>query len=483
VGLLVADSVVQAGVGGAVGLLCASMTLALLRQLAPPDTWYEIPARPTWTVVAFTAGLAIVTGLVVGLLPALRAASIPVASAIRSRMSLGDRAAGRGRTMLVVAQVAMTLALLTVASLVGASLARVLRVDPGFTTTGLLIADFRLPASRYDSAPSRTAFYDQLVERLEALPGASRACVANDVPLDTEQGGMTWVAEGDPGGRMIGSTPKVASPGCFEVLGIPLLAGRLFESRDDTPEVIISQSMARSLWPDEPEPFNPVGRRIHMGTADGWPLTVVGLVGDIRNSALESDYRRQVWLAHSFGFWPPERAIVSRETGNRSLDATMLRRVMGDLDPTIAVANVRTMDDIVASATASRRFVLFLLGGFGVVALLLSGVGIYGVLAHAVSQRTSEIGVRMALGATRRDIARLITGRLVLSVVAGTVLGVLIAFTSSTWVASLLYETSATDVRVYAGVAAFVALVAGAAAWSPTRRAVQVDPLGALRQD
>lgn len=481
VGLLIADSVVQAGVGGAVGLLCASMTLALLRQLAPPDTWYQIPARPTWTVVTFTAGLAIVTGLVVGLLPALRAASLPVASAIRSRMSLGDRAAGRGRTVLVIAQVAMTLALLTVASLVGASLARLLRVDPGFTTTGLLIADFRLPESRYGPADTRTRFYQELVERLEAQPGAERACVANDVPLDTDQGGMTWVAEGDR--RMIGSTPKVVSPGCFEVLGVPLLAGRVFEARDETQEVILSRSMALALWPDEPEPFNPVGRRIHMGTADGWQMTVIGMAGDIRNSALESDYRRQVWLPHSLGLWPPGRLILSGRDSERLPGAAAVRSVMRDLDPSIAVANVRTMDDVVASATASRRFVLFLLGGFGVVALLLSGVGIHGVLAHAVAQRTPEIGVRMALGATRRDIARLVTGRVALSVVAGTILGVAIALASSAWVSSVLYDTSATDTRVYAGAALFVALIAGAAAWSPTRRAVRIDPLGALRQD
>jgi predicted permease len=486
-GLVLVDSVVQAAVGGAAGLLCAGLTLRLLRPLAPADTWYEIPASPAFPVLVFAAGLSLTAGVLVGLLPAVRAAAGSIATAVRSRLTIADRSTRRGRTILVAAQVALTLALLTVASLVAASLVRVLRVDPGFTTTGLLVANFTLPGAKYDTATDRSRFYDDLVDRLNGLPGVAGACVANDVPLDSDQGGMTWVADGDPDGRMVGSTPKVVSPGCFEALGVPLLAGRLFEGRGDAQEVIVSRAMARSLWPDEPDGFNPVGRQIHMGTPNGWLMTIVGVAGDIRNSSLESAYLRQVWLPHSLGLWPPKRVIVraAQATPDARLAAASLapglRRVMAELDAGVALADVRTIDQIVSSATSSRRFVLFLLGGFGVVALLLSGVGIYGVLAHVVAQRTPEIGMRMALGATAANIARLVAGRLAGALLAGVVAGSAGAFAASSYVATLLFDTSATDARVYAGVAVFVGLTAAAAAWSPVRRAVRVDPVDALK--
>ncbi|HUF48331.1 MAG TPA: ADOP family duplicated permease [Vicinamibacterales bacterium] len=480
--LLMIDSIVQSMAGGLVGLIAALVTLAALRSMAPEGNWYQIPVRPPLPVALLAVGLAVVVGAIVGLVPAVRAASISGLSAVRSRVGLAERTGSAGRTVLVAAQVALTLMLLIVATLVGASLGRVLGVDPGFRTDGILVADFTLPGDRYPNADARTRFYDALVERLETTPGTGRACVASDVPLADEVGGMTWVVDGHPTGQMVGSVPKVVSPGCFEVLGVPVLSGQLFDSGAPRRELVISQSMARTLWPAEPADFSPVGRRLRMGTPDGWLWTVVGMVGDIRNTSLESSYARQVWIPHSSGLWPPDRLLV-RGSGRPAQLAPAVRAAMTDLAPTVALANVRTMDQVVAGATASRRFVLVLLAGFGTIALLLSAVGIYGVLAHSVEQRTSEIGLRMALGARGADVARLIAGRLAIGVLGGGLLGTAAAWAASTWVASLLYQTSATDIRVYASAGAFVALMGCAAAWLPTRRAVRIDPLGALRQE
>ena len=483
VGLLMTESLTLAVLGGAAGLVCASLTLSLLRQLAPSGALYDIPQRPTPSVALFAAGLAIATGLGIGLLPALRGAAISIALAIRSRLSIGDLKRSRSQVVVLGAQMTLTCVLLIVATLVGVSLSRVLRVDPGFALDGMLVADFTLPRERYDSVRAAAQFYAELIERLEAVPGVTRACVADHVPLDDRRtGSMTWVAEGDPDGRRIGSVPKVVSGGCFETLGVPVRSGELFEAGRGEPVVVVSESMAKALWPDEPRYGALVGRRIHMGLTTGRLFTIVGVVGDIRNGTLESSYGRQVWVPHSTGYGAP-RHLVVRTAVPPAQVAAPVRQVLADLDDQLALANIRTMGDIVSAATASRRFVLVLLGGFGVISLLLSAVGIYGVLADFVGHRTSEIGLRMALGASAGDVARLVAGRVALAVLAGTMIGLAVALALSTYVASILYDSSATDARVYAAVAAFVIVVALAAAWPPMRRAVRIDPLRALRME
>jgi predicted lysophospholipase L1 biosynthesis ABC-type transport system permease subunit len=220
-----------------------------------------------------------------------------------------------------------------------------------------------------------------------------------------------------------------------------------------------------------------------MGLAGGRLMTVIGIVGDMHNVSLVRDSRRQVWMPHDLGYFPPRRVVVgmSRAGVAPASIAAPLRAALRELDPDLALANVRTIDDIVVRATAGRRFVLWLLGGFAAIALLLSAVGIYGVLAHLVGQRTQEIGIRRALGAQTPHITRVIAGTVGAAIAAGTAAGLAGAWGVSSLVASLLYEMSATDARVYAAVALFVAAVAALAAWPPARRAARVEPMRALR--
>jgi predicted permease len=474
---LVAENLTLALAGGAIAMAFATVTLRAVEVWAPANEWHTGQTASTGPVLIFTLIVSLVTGVAVALLPSWRASAAPRPEAAYARGSTASRTAARGRVAIISAQVALSVVLLVVSALVAASLVRVVRVDPGFTFDAGLIADLSLPESRYDSAAGKTRFFDSLVERVEALPGVTRACVINQVPLDTASGSMTWVAEGAT--EMISSSPKSASPGCYAVLGVPLLRGRFPASRETEPVVAISQSMVRRLWPDGGDP---IGRRVHLGLASGQLFTVVGVVGDIRNTSLERRPGYQVWLPHSSGYFTPRRLAVRALVPPNTL-APALRDILGELDRELALANIRTMHDIVRTATAPRRFTLLLLGGFALIALVLSAVGIYGVLAHLVGQRAREIGIRRALGAGTSHIARVIAGSTALAILIGTGAGLLGAWTLSTVVASLLFEMSATDPRAYVGVALLVGVVAVLAAWPPARRATRLDPLRALRQE
>jgi putative ABC transport system permease protein len=233
------------------------------------------------------------------------------------------------------------------------------------------------------------------------------------------------------------------------------------------------------LWPDGSDP---IGKRMHMGVKTGPLVTVIGLVGDIRNNSLERRPGYQVWRPHSNGYPTPRRIAVRAAVPAGTL-APAIRRILADLDRDLALANVRTMDDIVGRATAPRRFMLLLLGGFAGIALLLSAVGIYGVLAQLVGQRAREIGIRRALGAGTAHITRVVAGSTGVSILIGTIAGLAGAWALSATVDSLLFEMSAREPGVYAGVAIFVSIAAALAAWPPARRATRVDPLRALRQE
>ncbi len=473
---LMTENVTLALAGGSVAIVLATLTLRAVEQFAPVSAWHAGQTASTSAALIFSLGLSLVAGLAVGLLPSWRASAPPRPESGYARGSTASRTAARGRVMIISAQVALSVVLLVVATLVAASLTRVLRVDRGFTFDHGLVADLSLPEGRYDSALRRAQFFDTLLDRVEALPGVSRACATNKVPLDRTGGSMTWVAEGAT--EMISAMPKSASPGCYEVLGVPLISGRLPAAREDAPVVVISQSMVRRLWPDG---LDPIGKRVHMGLVSGPLFTVIGVVGSIRDSSLERRPGYQVWMPHSSGFPAPQRLAVSTHVAPAAL-APSLRDILGQLDRELALANVRTMDDIVRTATAPRRFVLLLLGGFATIALTLSAIGIYGVLAHLVGQRAREIGIRRALGAGTSHITRVIAGSTGIAILIGTSVGLVGAWALSAMVASLLFEMSATDPRAYAGVALFVSGAAALAAWPPARRAARLDPLQALRQ-
>ena len=485
--LLIVESVVLAMVGGFAGLWAAAAIIASLRSLAPALVWSTSSVLSNGAVLAFTALLSVIAGILVGALPAWRATRGRGSIAVQTRDVTLGRAGTRARATVVALQIGVTVVLLIVASLVSISLLRVLRVNPGFDTSQSLAANVSLPGGKYSSADDRTRFFDTFVDRLAAIPGVDAACATNDIPLDNPGANMTFVADGST--ALVSSNPKTVTAGCFAAMGIPIVQGRGFTARELEPVAIVGARMAAALWPpaDEQNPGgggsgSVIGRKIHLGLPTGPLLTVVGVVPDILNVSLESRAERQVWLPHSLGYFPPQRVII-RTRAPVDTVATAMRSALRELDPTLALARVRTMDDVVSTATAPRRFVLVLFAAFALVALVLSAVGIYGVLAHVVGQRSREIGIRLALGARRGAVTRLVVGHMAIAIACGAIAGVIAARLASTWFASLLFRMSATDATVYAGVVAFVAVIAVVAAWAPARRAARVNPVAALRAE
>ncbi len=351
----------------------------------------------------------------------------------------------------------------------------VLAVDTGFNFDHAVAADVNVPRDRYQTVPALTHFFDRLNERVSAIPGVVHSCLTNEVPLDRGPGNMSYVAEGEK--RLVSAMPTTITDGCVELLGVPLRSGRWFTNREATPSVVVSASMAAALWPDG---RNPVGQRIHFGLPTGTLLTVVGVAGDVRVRTLEGPPSLVVWMPQSMGYFPPKR-LLARFVAGGAADEPQLRNALKDIDPEVALGNVRSLDDIVNRATSPRRFALFLLGAFAVTAVVLCAVGIYSLLAHLVGQRTQEIGIRVALGARPGVVARLVVLQLMAAVTVGVVAGVWGARAMSATVSALLFGVTATDPRVYTAVAAGVLVMAGLAAWVPTRRALRIEPIVALR--
>lgn len=469
---MLTESLLIAAAGGLVGTAAAAMTLAFIRRMAPTIVWHDISPTLSADVVAFTIGLTLVAGLIVGL-PSAVSASKGGHVMDASRGGTTGRAAARIRNLVLASQVAVSVVLLIGATLVAGSLMRVLRIDPGFAVSSALVADVRFVGSSSEGSD----FFDELVTRVEALPGVERACAMSLVPLDGDAGGMTFVAEGETFAERRNAIRIGVTDGCFETLRMQVLSGRGFQRREETSVVIVSESMGRALWPEE----SPVGKRVHIGLESGPLFEVIGVVSDIRASALESDATRQMWFSSSRAWPMPERLVVRSAVPPETLGASV-RSVVAELDPDLALANIHTLQDVIDEATAPRRFVLMLLGSFAVIAVALCAVGIYGILAYQVGQRTREMGIRLALGARVANVVTVVGRQVLTAAGAGIAAGVTVAWWLSSLLTSQLYEMSATDTRVYAGVALFVVAVVMMAAAPPIRRALRIEPGRALRE-
>jgi putative ABC transport system permease protein len=471
------ENLVLAVIGGAVGVVVALLTLDVLESIAPSFGWRHLAPVSRSTVALFAVVVTVVTGVLVGVVPTWRAAAAGGTDGLQTRTVTTGRWGNRVRSLVIGCQVAATAVLLVVAALVAGSQRRALSVDLGFTFDHAVAADVNVPLGRYNTVPALTQFFDRLVERVEAIPGVTHVCASNEVPLDRGPGTMSFVPEGEQ--RLRTALPTTISKGCTDLLGLSLLAGRWFSNDDATPSVVVSASMATALWPDGADP---IGRRVHLGLPSGILLTVVGVAGDIRGQDLESGPSRIVWMPQSIGHYPPKRLLVQYARPGTA-DPSALRAALKEIDPDLALANVRSLDDLVARATAPRRFALFLLGAFALTAVVLCAVGIYGLLAHIVGHRTQEIGIRVALGAQPGSVARLVGIQIGVAVAAGTVVGLWGATVLSSALTTLLFDVTATEPRVYALVAAVVIVMAALAAWIPTRRALGIQPVIALRGD
>ena len=440
-------------------------------------------------VLAFTLALALVTGVGFGLVPALQVAG----SAMQETLHEGGRAAiaGRAGTMLrrafVVAEFGLALSLLAGAGLLLKSFAKVNAVDPGFDPRNLLTANVALPDTSYADEVARAAFFDRAIERIAAAPGVRAVGVTSVLPFGGSWTTGSFAVEGytPPAGELPPwGDQRVVSPGFAEAMRIPLLRGRFFAESDDAAAprvVVVDDKMVERYWPD----VDPIGKRISF---DGTPepdsewFTVVGVVGHAAHEGLDADPRVQVYVPYRMAP-QPFMAFAIRTEGPPMTVLPAVRAALAEIDPALPLASVATMEDLIERSVGQRRLAVVLLSIFAGLGLTLAATGIYGVMSYDVAQRVQELGVRMALGAGRRDLLGMVLSRGARLAGIGVVLGVLGSLGLTRAIQSQLFGVRATDVQTFAGVAVLLAAVGLLATLVPALRAVRLDPVRALRQE
>jgi predicted permease len=484
------ESVLLALVGGIVGLLLSVWGVNLLKTFIPPNISQAKAITIDAKVLIFTLLVSLLTGLIFGLAPATQASNFNLNETLKEggRDSVAGSRGNRIRSLLVVAEVAVSLILLVGAGLLINSFLRLRSVDPGFSTGNLLTMSIVLPQQKYAEHGQRSAFYTELVNRIEALPGVRSAAVTNWIPLVRQGDSIGFSIEGrpDPVGKRPTVVTRVVHPHYFRTMGIQFLLGREFSEQDrvDAPAVaVISETMARRYWPGE----DPLGKRFTPGNPtstdpDDW-LTVIGVVKDVRQFELVADPKPQMYLSYvQAGFFAPRNLIVSTNVEPLSLAATV-RQAVWAIDKDQPVSNISTMEDVLSESIARQRFSMLLLGIFAALALVLAAVGIYGVMSYSVAQRTHEIGLRMALGAQPRDVLKLVVGGGLKLVLIGVAIGLVAAFILTRVMSSLLFNVSATDPTTFITISLVLICVAVLASYIPARRATKVDPMIALRYE
>ncbi len=484
------ESVLLAALGGGIGLLLAVVGLSVLKRFIPPNISQAQAITIDAKVLIFTVLVSILTGLIFGLAPATQAANFNLNDTLKE--SGRDSAAGsrgnRIRGLLVISEVAVSFILLIGAGLLINSFLHLRNVDPGFRAERALTMKIVLPEPRYADKEQRGVFYRELIRRVETLPGVSSAAVATNLPL-TESGnsvGVSIEGHADPApDRVPIVITRIISPRYFETMGIPLLKGRAFTEEDksesESPSVIVvSETTARSFWPGE----DALGKHIKVGSPsnnDNKWLTVIGVVKDVRQFELVVEPKPQMYLPFTqANFFEPRALVVKTNLEPLSLAATV-RKTVWEIDKDQPVSDIASMEHIVSESVARQRFSMLLLGIFAGLALVLAAVGIYGVMSYSVAQRTHEIGIRMALGAQKKDVLKLTIGQGLKLVLIGVAIGLGAAFILTRVIASLLFGVSATDPITFVAISLVLIGVAMLASLIPALRAMKVDPMFALR--
>jgi putative ABC transport system permease protein len=485
------ESLVLACLGAGLGLFVAWLVqrgIATAGASALPRLT-DVSLNPA--VLAFTALLAIGTSALVGVAPALQM------SRAGSRLQTGDRGStGRSRLRhaLVVAQTAIAVVLLVAAGLLARSFFKVLSMPSGIESDSVLTTRLLLPASRYPDRASITTFFTAFLTRVRVLPGVRSAGAATGLPLAVASGDWGFDIEGR--GRVNGRRPGAAdwfavTPGYFETLGIPLRHGRLpadSDTSDAVHVVFINEAAARGIFPG----VDPIGRRIRLSQTTGgdqpW-RTIAGIVGDVRHRGLDTPPRPEVYIPHSqfqhFAAGVQARAlsVVIKTEQDPASSVAAVRAALRAIDPAVPAAGVQTMEAIVSASVADRRLHMLLIGAFGALALALASIGLFGVTAYAVTQRTREMGVRLAIGASRASVLSLVVGNAMRLVALGVAIGVAIALLATGSLARLLFEIGPRDLSTYVLVPVVLLLTAALASYLPARRATRVDPVIALRAE
>jgi len=482
---LLTESALLAALGAGAGVLIAVWSLELLLAAAPQTIRQLADVRVSWSLLGFSAAMTVLTTLVCGLLPALQVTRGDVQEALKDGGRSGSGRGGRLRSTLIVGQVALSLVLLTGAGLLLRSFAEVLRVNGGFNPEGVLAAQVSLSGDAYRDDAAQIRYWDEAMRRAAALPGVQSAGAANIPPL---QGRTDWsfTLEGyEPPTKDASPDDELrrVMPGYFEVLEIAVHRGRAFTAADDAraPYVaMVNEAWVRKYLPGQ----DAIGKRLRFGKGERainqW-RTVVGVVADTHDFGLDAQSPPVYYLPQPQ--LPENQMVVTLRTSNPAALAPELRATLAAIDPAQPVDWVEPYADRVGSALAARRFPLQLLAAFATLALALSALGIYGVTSYAVTQRTKEIGVRIAIGAQPRDVLAMVMGRTLRLACIGVGVGLMVALLGARVLASQLYGVGARDPLTYAGIAVLLAAVALFASWLPARRATRVDPAVALRAE
>ena len=491
---LMTESVVLGIVGGLMGLLVATWGTSFLVALAPADIPRIEGVTTDATVLGFALGISVLTGLLFGFIPAIRAslkADLTVQLKAGGRGMVGDYSGARTRSILVVAEIALAVLLVAGSGLLIKSFLHLQRVDPGFNPAGVLTFTLSLPDARYPNPNDADAFYTQLLTQIRGLPGVESSGGIFGLPMSgfgysistsTLDGRRLEPAEED----RLSVQVRAVTPDYFETLGVALLRGRHITDADRAgapPVVVVSESAARLLWSD----VDPVGHHFTVGTGLGIGRgnvggEVVGLVADIKDNGLVQNPRPKIYVAHP-QFPTGFMSIAVRSSIQPSSLIEPIRRLVASRDPQLPMFQVMTMDQLVAGSVAQRRFYMLLLTLFGATALVLAAVGVYGVMSYSVAQRTSEIGIRIALGAGPAEVVRYFLERGFSMAVMGVVLGIVASFLSTRLLAGLLFGIQATDPTTFVAVSAILLSVAIFACFVPARRATRVDPIVALKHE
>ena len=482
---LVTESVVLALVGGVIGLLLAWLGVRVLVQLGANELPRIADTSIDATVLLFSLTLSIVTGILVGIVPALQQSSDGTREGLNIR-AVGTAGRARGgdrlRLALVAAQVAMALVVLVGAGLLGRTFLALERVRPGFSAHNVLSMQLTVGRPKYDSTYKLVNFYQQLIAKGRTLPGVAQLSAGYPLPMSGDGWSGSYVVNGEPSGPndpVPHAEYAVTLPGFFQTLRIPLLSGRDFDATDtrDAPlAVIVDELLAKQHWPGQ----NPIGKELN-GDGPGAPWwRVVGVVGHVYRAGPQSEGEPQLYLPYTQNI-QTTLSIVARGKGSATALVQPLRTAIRSLDPDLPIARLRPMSDLVSGAMARQRFNATLLGIFAVTSLLLASVGLYGVMAYVVSQRTREIGIRMALGGQPSAIRWGVLRQGIVVSVAGLAIGMLLSLAAAKAISGLLFGVKAVDLPTYLGIGALLLVVALLASYGPARRATRVDPLLALR--
>ena len=478
---LLTESVLMAVLSGGLGIFLGYLGTRLLGTFTQTNLPQVADVPMDWRVLAFTLTISVLSGILFGLTPSLQLSNPDLGSVLsdEGRSSTGSRQRNRARSVLVAAQVALSMVLLIGSGLLIRSFMRLRTVAPGFDAKNTLTAQTFLPASSYPQPADRVAFYQNALQRLQSIPGVESAAISTALPvLPTHATPARF--EGQPEVDL-GRRPQVylesISPDYPKAMGVPLVEGRAFDGGDDAtsaPVIMVNQATVRRFWPNQ----DPIGKLVWVGRFP--PCQVVGVLGDIKNDTLASPTQPEVFLPFPQMAWPVLYLTLRSSMDSHSL-ASALRAQIVSVNRGQPITDVRTMEERLELASAQTRSTMLLIGVFSATALILAVVGIYGVIAYSVAQRTQELGIRIALGASSSDIFRLVIGNGLRLAVAGILIGLVASFALTRLMASLLFQTSATDPITFAASAILFVVVATLASYLPARRAMRINPTDALR--